>query len=353
MLAWILGLGLAAAPPPPQEPAVLRTDREEEARAAFASLRELLGAERLPAERRWAVLATPFEALLREHPATEAARDARLLLLDALEAAPATVLPRDRRRQEAAELLAGLLRWRPADPALEAALEHLHLLDRPARETFLEFLFERSPAEEMQAAAVFLLAREDLRRPGFEARERALRRFAWLRARWPGVLWQGRPCGELAAAYLEAARRGRPHPGDPAPPTRGLDSGGRLVDLAELRGEVVVLFFWGDWGSLSRVRYPEMAELHRLLQERGGGRVLGVNSDRSREILRRVEEREDLPFASLLDAGGTQGPLAETWGVRGWPAAILVGPDGVVRERGLWGEELREAALALLGKGSR
>ena len=62
--------------------------------------------------------------------------------------------------------------------------------------------------------------------------------------------------------------------------------------------------------------------------------ILGVNSDPTTEFLRNVMKEKELTWSSFFDGGGTGGPIATKWGVRGWPAVYIIDHEGIIRHRG-------------------
>ncbi len=62
--------------------------------------------------------------------------------------------------------------------------------------------------------------------------------------------------------------------------------------------------------------------------------ILGVNSDPTLAFLREVMAEKDLSWPSFFDGGGTGGPIATKWGVRGWPTVFVIDAEGVIRYRG-------------------
>jgi hypothetical protein len=59
--------------------------------------------------------------------------------------------------------------------------------------------------------------------------------------------------------------------------------------------------------------------------------IVGVNSDPSADVLREEMKKEDLTWPSFFDGGGTSGPIATRWGVRGWPTVYVIDHKGVIR----------------------
>ena len=62
--------------------------------------------------------------------------------------------------------------------------------------------------------------------------------------------------------------------------------------------------------------------------------ILGVNSDKTLQELQSVMTKEELTYPSFFDGGGTGGPIATQWGVRGWPTIFIIDHEGVIRYRG-------------------
>jgi hypothetical protein len=57
--------------------------------------------------------------------------------------------------------------------------------------------------------------------------------------------------------------------------------------------------------------------------------LLGVNSEPRRDLLKKVQEKERLPWRSWWDGG--DGAIAAQWGVEGFPTVFLIDHEGVVR----------------------
>jgi glutathione peroxidase-family protein len=70
--------------------------------------------------------------------------------------------------------------------------------------------------------------------------------------------------------------------------------------------------------------------------------ILGVNSDGSREIVKRVSVNEKLTWRSFWDGGSTDGPIASKWNVTGWPTVYLINHNGAIVRRVGMSEEDEE-----------
>jgi peroxiredoxin len=80
--------------------------------------------------------------------------------------------------------------------------------------------------------------------------------------------------------------------------------------------------------------------------------LIGVNSDPSKDVLKKVIADEKMTWRSFWDGGNTQGPIATKWNVHGWPTLYVVDHKGIIRHKwvGSPGEEIMDKALEKLVK---
>jgi len=140
---------------------------------------------------------------------------------------------------------------------------------------------------------------------------------------------------EQAAVAAPRERSLRPYQGNPQPPAlrlTGLD--GATYDLADYRGQVVLINFWASWCPPC-VR--EMPSLQRL-KNRLSGRpfvILGVNMAEDQATIRAfLAHKVNIDFPVLLDRDGA---ALKRWKVFAFPTSFVVAPDGQLRY-GLVGE---------------
>lgn len=136
--------------------------------------------------------------------------------------------------------------------------------------------------------------------------------------------------------------------GEPAPSLVGATLDGGSFDLAEHRGEVVLVNVWASWCPPCVEEFPVLMDAQRQLGPYGL-QVVGINSqDReadARDFLTDMGA-EDL-FPHIDDSGGEK---AIDWGVFGLPETFAIDRQGRVRAKvfGLLGYDWIEAEVVPL-----
>ena len=80
--------------------------------------------------------------------------------------------------------------------------------------------------------------------------------------------------------------------------------------------------------------YPHERSLVKRLENRPFA-LIGINSDRDRNELKKVLEEEKITWRSFWNGGSTDGPISRDWKVSGWPTLYLIDHKGVIRQKWL------------------
>jgi cytochrome c biogenesis protein CcmG/thiol:disulfide interchange protein DsbE len=116
----------------------------------------------------------------------------------------------------------------------------------------------------------------------------------------------------------------------PAPALAGRTLAGGTLDLADLRGSVVLVNVWAAWCAPCRAELPVLARAGQQLGNRGL-HVVGIDArDGERQARELLARTGGDPASSIVDPDGAH---ARTWGVRGVPEAFVVDTGGRVRAR--------------------
>lgn len=131
-------------------------------------------------------------------------------------------------------------------------------------------------------------------------------------------------CLALASSGIAAAAA---VPGSPAPALVLAARDGGKVNLAELKGQVVMINFWATWCGPCRQEMPLLAQLHTKYEPLGFT-LLGVNVEPDSAAA--VDWLKGVPvqFPILFD---TDSAVAGRFGVEGMPSTVFVDRKGQVR----------------------
>jgi peroxiredoxin len=114
----------------------------------------------------------------------------------------------------------------------------------------------------------------------------------------------------------------------------GTQFDGSPFHLADLRGKVVVVYYWGGWSKERCV--GDFATLKMLLDTYAGKlAVVCVNLDNTVDEAKAFLQRVPSPGIQLFQAGGLDSPLAAQYGIMFLPHLFLVDKDGKVISRTL------------------
>jgi thiol-disulfide isomerase/thioredoxin len=161
-------------------------------------------------------------------------------------------------------------------------------------------------------------------------------------------LGSGKTYGEVAERELFDLQNLRV--GMVAPDIAGHDLDGTPFRLSDYRGKIVMLDFWGHWCPPCHRMYPHE---RYLVQELSGlpFALIGVNSDRELETARNSVMEDRLPWRNFWNGPeGTAGPISKKWNVSEWPTVYLIDGEGVIRYRGLQGDDLNRGLEQLLAE---
>jgi peroxiredoxin len=117
--------------------------------------------------------------------------------------------------------------------------------------------------------------------------------------------------------------------GAPAPMLGLVDLDGARLDLASLRGKIVVVDFWATWCAPCRSQVPGFVQLQARYGKRGL-EVIGISLDESPAPVRDFRRRYGMTYRVAL---GDE-KIARIWGgILGLPVAFVVDRTGQLRAR--------------------
>ena len=131
-------------------------------------------------------------------------------------------------------------------------------------------------------------------------------------------------CVAAQAPHQDAAKL---EIGSPPPPISAVHwyNTDSPVDLASLRGKLVLVDFWGLWCTPCREELPKLADLQRRFAERGLV-IVGVHTPQKAEQLPDFLRKNNVHMLVAVDSGKT----AESYGVSAFPTYVLIDRTGAV-----------------------
>jgi cytochrome c biogenesis protein CcmG/thiol:disulfide interchange protein DsbE len=136
--------------------------------------------------------------------------------------------------------------------------------------------------------------------------------------------------GSVVASYFQG---GHAMVGASAPSFSSLivagDGAGTRVDLASLRGEIVLLDFWATWCPPCRASIPILSRIHTRFRDEHV-RVIGVDTEANLDpaTLASAHRRLGGSFPSIQDVTGE---ITAAYDVHNLPTLFLLDRQGVVR----------------------
>jgi thiol-disulfide isomerase/thioredoxin len=124
----------------------------------------------------------------------------------------------------------------------------------------------------------------------------------------------------------EFLRAGTPRP---APAFSLKDLNGRTVELADLKGKVVLLDFWATWCAPCVAAMPRLQKLHQKHAAKGFA-VVGVAIDeKGAEVVAPMVGKKKVTYPVLL---GTEAAWS-AYGVKALPALFLIDREGRIQQQ--------------------
>ena len=135
--------------------------------------------------------------------------------------------------------------------------------------------------------------------------------------------------GFLAYSLFRAPPDGGLAVGQPAPDFTAQTLDGQTLRLADLRGKVVVLDFWGTWCPPCVKAVPDLRDLQKK-HGKDAFALIGISSDTDEQILRDFVAKNQMEWTQYWDRDRK---VQQIYGIRAWPTYIVIDREGVIRLR--------------------
>lgn len=122
---------------------------------------------------------------------------------------------------------------------------------------------------------------------------------------------------------------------------------GKTFNLAQLKGNVVLIHYWSSTAEPSTANLPILKDLLARFGKKDF-KIVGVNLDARAEDLQAYLAGNPLNWPQLFEVGGLDSRLANEMGIHTLPTMLLVDRQGRVANRGIHAEELEKELKPLL-----
>ncbi|MBS33621.1 MAG: hypothetical protein CMO68_04355 [Verrucomicrobiales bacterium] len=102
---------------------------------------------------------------------------------------------------------------------------------------------------------------------------------------------------------------------------------GTKVDLAKMKGKVVLIDFWATWCGPCIAELPSVKKTYKKLNPKGF-EIIGISLDTKESALKRFIKKENMPWPQFFDGKGWKNSISTAHGIRSIPAMWLVDKQG-------------------------
>jgi outer membrane lipoprotein-sorting protein/peroxiredoxin len=127
------------------------------------------------------------------------------------------------------------------------------------------------------------------------------------------------------------------------------DLSGAAISPAKYKGRVVLLDFWATWCGPCVGEMPTVKAVYNKLHAKGFD-IVGISLDQDRGALDNFLKTQNVQWPQVFDGKGWGNAIANQYGVKAIPFALLIGRDGKIAAVNVRGDALEPAVRVALAR---
>lgn len=104
---------------------------------------------------------------------------------------------------------------------------------------------------------------------------------------------------------------------------------GKEVDMAKLRGKVVLIDFWATWCGPCVKEIPNVVATYNKLHDQGF-EIVGISFDQDKDKLAAMTKDKKMPWPQYFDGKGWENKFGQLYGISSIPAMWLIDKKGML-----------------------
>lgn len=250
--------------------------------------------------------------------------------------------------------------WTPRAAALEKAMLEAKDVPWEIQEKFADFQFSRgySKKEPSEREAMLRAHADDLARRFPEGRMavnayRSLVRMSGKQGTADAVgYWSGLTNSPNAGVRERAVSELRVADSLSKPIEMKFTAvDGREVDVASMRGKVVLIDFWATWCGPCIAELPNVKKAYAKYHAKGF-EIVGISLDQAKDKQKLIDftAKHEMPWPQHFDGKGWENEISTRYAISAIPAMFLLDKTGVVISTNARGQKLEDELKRLLGE---
>ena len=148
---------------------------------------------------------------------------------------------------------------------------------------------------------------------------------------------------------LDMKMQGGARQGGVAPAFELEQADGTKLKSSDLRGKVILLYFWATW-ALNSNEVNILNEIHTMYGEDDRFVLISLCSQVDKKQLTEAVKQQGMPGRAVALPEGPGQAVVQSYSVDGWPTAIVIGHDGRIAAFQVRGSSIRSAVTRAMGR---